>query len=257
MMLSLHPLPPRAGGPLHSPRHRRALEIAGQWHRELARAAGRRRTRQRAALHAAAAAADGAAVAGAGAPDAAAAASTPAPDAAPASPAAAANSERAAEPGAATAEAVPKPWLSAAALRKVAAAADANEAMDVLLQELGPAAGEPLTEAHCRELVAACLERGNVRLALSVFAAMTLAATGAAGSSYDGGLGPSSRGSVGQWPAATVETAAALVIGLAQALHTREAIQVRARVAGRLRKIFGAVACFSRLFAVIACALWC
>lgn len=116
-------------------------------------------------------------------------------------------------------------WLSMPSLRKVTATADANEATDVLLQELENSISK-LTETQCRDIISACLERGNVPLALSIFDAMTAAATGGATLSWDGGFSSGSNSSSGFWPAATIETAGALVIGLSQALHTREAIAV-------------------------------
>ncbi len=166
----------------------------------------------------------------------------------------------------------PQPWITPVVLRKVTAAADANEALDILCAELGgsgggsdaaaadstggkrkgrggspgPAAAPPrlvqLTEGHCRELLMACLDRGNTPLALSIFRAMSAASAGAATpfaansllslSSLDGGdVGGAAQPL--RWPAASAETAAALVVGLSRCLQTREAIalvnSVRAR----------------------------
>ncbi|KAL4420877.1 hypothetical protein ABPG77_002836 [Micractinium sp. CCAP 211/92] len=168
--------------------------------------------------------------------------------------AAAAEGEAApAEGEAAPADASPagtaQPWLSPASLRKVTAAADANEALDVLAAESAaggasiPADG--LSEAHCLELMLACLERGNSALAQSIFRGMSAAAviagapvspTGSlltlssmdGGDAGAGGVAPSLR-----WPRASVQTAAALVVGLTRVLETRAAISlinsVRAR----------------------------
>ena len=163
----------------------------------------------------------------------------------------------------------PQPWITAAALRKVTAAADANEALDILCAELsgssstaagdskggkrkgrsgspGPAAATPrlmqLTEGHCLELLMACLDRSNTPLALSIFRAMSAAAAGVAApsaatsllslSSLDGGDAGGDALAL-RWPPASVQTAAALVVGLARCLQTREAISlvnsVRAR----------------------------
>lgn len=163
----------------------------------------------------------------------------------------------------------PQPWITAAALRKVTAAADANEALDILCAELsgssstaagdskggkrkgrsgspGPAAASPrlmqLTEGHCLELLMACLDRSNTPLALSIFRAMSAAAAGVAApsaatsllslSSLDGGDAGGDALAL-RWPPASVQTAAALVVGLARCLQTREAISlvnsVRAR----------------------------
>lgn len=168
-------------------------------------------------------------------------------------------------------------WITGAVLRKVTAAADANEALDILNEELGAAAaaavaihstsssspGAPvdenldpaaaagqqqplrqLTEAQCRELLVACLDRGSTGLAQSIFRAMSAAAAHAAAPSagstssllsLDGGDLGGSGGPAGglRWPPASIQTAAALVVGLARALATREAIalvnSVRAR----------------------------
>ncbi|KAI3436374.1 hypothetical protein D9Q98_002427 [Chlorella vulgaris] len=129
------------------------------------------------------------------------------------------------------------PWISPAALRKVTAAADANEALDVLCSEMpspsagGMAAPFCLTEGQGLELLLACLDRGNSALALSIFRAMssTAAARGSRSSmlsSLDGGggSGGGSPSAALAWPPASIQTAAALVVGLSRVLLTREAI---------------------------------
>jgi hypothetical protein len=135
-------------------------------------------------------------------------------------------------------------WISPQLLRKVTAAADANEALDSLCEELssssGTAALPALTEAQCRDLLLACLDRGNSALAQSIHRAMSArAAAAAAGpgsaaasasmSSLDrgewapgGGSGAANGGL--RWPPASIQTAAALVVGLSRVLQTREAI---------------------------------
>ena len=131
-----------------------------------------------------------------------------------------------------------QPWIATAALRKVTAAGDANEALDVLCAEC-PALGL-LSEAQCLELMLACLDRGNAALALSMFRSMSAAAGGAAASpaasllsSLDGDAGSSSSAAALRWPPASVATGARLVVGLARVLETRAAIglinSVRAR----------------------------
>lgn len=162
-------------------------------------------------------------------------------------------SAAAAEGEAAPADASPatavQPWISPASLRKVTAAADANEALDVLAAECAAGgasiAADALSESHCLELMLACLERGNSALALSIFRGMSAAAV-AAGvpvsptgsllslSSMDGGdVGAGGGAPRLRWPRASVQTAAALVVGLTRVLDTRAAISlinsVRAR----------------------------
>lgn len=106
-------------------------------------------------------------------------------------------------------------------------------------------AADALSESHCLELMLACLERGNSALALSIFRGMSAAAV-AAGvpvsptgsllslSSMDGGdVGAGGGAPRLRWPRASVQTAAALVVGLTRVLDTRAAISlinsVRAR----------------------------
>lgn len=137
--------------------------------------------------------------------------------------------------------------ISAALLRKSAAAADAIEALDILAEELDG----PLTNIHCRALMAAALDRDNPDLAQSIFKAMTSSAAGTAStgsstllSSMDSAAGSSSsinnNGSSNSllsttlsWPPATTETASALVIGLCRSLRTREAVSVISSVRSR------------------------
>ena len=146
------------------------------------------------------------------------------------SPEQAAAAEEAASPSTAS-------GLPAAVLRKASAAADASEALDVLLAEVGGASGLPLDEAACRDLMALALERGNAALAQSLFRAMTAAAAGVAPglASSDGGAGGGGAppGAAASWPPATVDTAGALVVGLARALLTREAVAVIGSVRSR------------------------
>lgn len=207
-----------------------ALQLSGR----------RQRASRRASLRAAAQGVAGGAGAAAQPEAPGAAGSEAAAASAPANGGAAATASAAAAPvaaAAAAAAAAPapepqaeQPWISVSGLRKVAAAADANEATDLLLQELAPGSGR-LSEAQARELLAACLERGNVALSQSIYRTMTAAGAGGGSASYDG-PGSSGRGG-GFWPAATIETATALVVGLAQALHTREAIAVITSVRNR------------------------
>jgi len=140
--------------------------------------------------------------------------------------------------------------ISAALLRKSAAAADAIEVLDILASELSGS----LTDVDCRALMAAALDRDNPDLAQSIFKAMTSSAAGTAStgsstllSSMDAANGSSSssfsintNGSANtslsttlSWPPATTETASALVIGLCRSLRTREAVSVISSVRSR------------------------
>ncbi len=85
-------------------------------------------------------------------------------------------------------------------LRRMASAADAEAALDVWLAECPGMAGP--NEAACADLLAAALERGNVGLALSVHDAMCAACPAVAGPP---------RCAAGAWPAATLDSVAALV----------------------------------------------
>eukprot|EP00887_Chlorella_sp_A99_P006770 scaffold3.g6770.t1 len=132
-----------------------------------------------------------------------------------------------------------QPLLPVVLVRKASAAADANEALDFLAEGLGAEAGAAalLTEGACRDLLTACLERGNAALAMSIFRAMSGAgaAPGSNGSSLLTSVdeaGSGGRAAV-RWPPASVQTAAALVVGLSQALCTREATQVIASIRNR------------------------
>lgn len=124
------------------------------------------------------------------------------------------------------------PAFPPATLRKLAALEDATQAMDLLAEDLAP--GAVITESDCTMIMAAALERGNPALAQSIFQAMTATAAGVSASSlssFDPGLATAS-GAL-SWPAATPDTAAALVIGLCRALRTREAMAVVQSVRSR------------------------
>ena len=120
-----------------------------------------------------------------------------------------------------------------ALLRKSAAASDAVEALDILAEGLP---GGSLTDADCRFIMAAALERGNGELAQSIFRSMTAAAAGTSASisslmSVDSNS--SNRENGLSWPPSTIETAAALVIGLCRALRIKEAVGVISSVRSR------------------------
>ena len=148
-----------------------------------------------------------------------------------------------------------QPLLPPSALRRMTAAKDANEALDIIAEECGgralgvePPLPPPLSEAQCGELLLACLERGNTALALSIYRAMSSAAAAlgagstssaaasVSASSLDGGdaaMAMAGGGALLRWPPASVGTAAALVVGLARCLATREAIALIGSVRNR------------------------
>lgn len=136
----------------------------------------------------------------------------------------------------------PVSQISAALLRKSAAAADAIEVLDILAEELSGS----LTDVDCRAIMAAALDRDNPDLAQSIFRAMTSAAAGTASTgtstfmSMDSAGGSSnSNGTLTSvsktlsWPPSTTETASALVIGLCRSLRTKEAVSVISSVRSR------------------------
>jgi hypothetical protein len=101
----------------------------------------------------------------------------------------------------------------------VAGAADANEALDLLAE----GGADALTEERCGEIMAAALERDNPALAQAVFRAMTAAAAASGGAPAPAAA--ASRALA--WPpAADTATAASLVVGLARALRTKDAVAV-------------------------------
>lgn len=110
----------------------------------------------------------------------------------------------------------PGSLLSPSLLRRASAASDANEVLDLLVEELGSTAA--LCERDALDLLLAALDRDNVALAQSVYRAMKAATPGGSVASVDG--------ATPHWPAASVDTSAALVVGLARALQTREAIEI-------------------------------
>lgn len=124
------------------------------------------------------------------------------------------------------------PAIPPAVLRKAAAAGDAIEALDILAEGLP---GGSLSDGDCRVIMAAALERGNAELAQSIFRAMTAAAAGTSSSVSSLMSVDSSTGAKGalSWPPATIETAAALVIGLCRALRIKEAVSVIGSVRSR------------------------
>lgn len=121
--------------------------------------------------------------------------------------------------------------LPPAILRKVSSAPDANEALDVLVQELGD--DFDIDNLACQEIMAAAIERGNIDLASAVFKAMTSAAASSSNiGTSSPALASTSIASVG-WPPASTDTAAALVLDLCRALCTKEAVGVIQSVRSR------------------------
>ena len=87
-----------------------------------------------------------------------------------------------------------------------------------------------LPEDVAEQLLAAALDKGNVPLALSIFREMDAVRGGAglAGGGQRMGSGLDGGGLV--WPAATIRTTAALILGLCQQLRTAEAMDVVAGI---------------------------
>ncbi|WVZ93713.1 hypothetical protein U9M48_039673 [Paspalum notatum var. saurae] len=107
-------------------------------------------------------------------------------------------------------EALVAGWLGADLLSRVSAAADADQALDIVAESKG-GAGAALDAPECNAIIAAAFDRGNVELALSVFEAMRTGFTG-----------------VGRWRWARpdVRTYALLVQRLAAALRVSDAIRI-------------------------------
>jgi hypothetical protein len=117
------------------------------------------------------------------------------------------------------------PFLNnASTLRRILAASSAAEVLDVVGQHAA-AAPEALSEADCIAIITASLEKGKVELALAIYSEMCVTKREKTLRGIAGAL---------HWPAATLSTTSALVLGLCQQLRTAEALQVVAelRVAG-------------------------
>uniref|UniRef100_A0A0D3GZ38 Uncharacterized protein n=1 Tax=Oryza barthii TaxID=65489 RepID=A0A0D3GZ38_9ORYZ len=99
--------------------------------------------------------------------------------------------------------------LDADLLRRVAGAANAGEALDIVAESAGGTGG--LDASDCNAIVAAALDRGNVELALSVFEAMR---SGFA------------RAGAWRWARPDVRTYALLVQRLAAALRVSDALRI-------------------------------
>ena len=128
-----------------------------------------------------------------------------------------------------------------ALLRRAAAARSAVEALDLLLHADGApaaaAAAAGVSAADAELLIGAALEKGNVELALAVYAEMCAARrSGGGGIGGIGGIAgmPASgirssaagAGGPAAWPAATLATTAGLVLGLCRQLRVAEAVAV-------------------------------
>lgn len=103
--------------------------------------------------------------------------------------------------------------LDADLLRRVSGTADADQALDIVVESVGgPDAGAGALDASdCNTIVAAALDRGNFDLALSVFEAMRSGFARAGGWS---------------WARPDVRTYALLVQRLAAALRVSDAIRI-------------------------------
>ncbi|XP_051200022.1 uncharacterized protein [Lolium perenne] len=137
--------------------------------------------------------------------------------------------------------------LDADLLRRVSAAADADQALDIVAESLGGAGSGPkssLDASDCNAIVAAALDRGNVDLALSVFEAMR------------SGLARVGRWS---WARPDVRTYALLVQRLAAALRVSDAIRIvgyvsRAGASSAEEVRFGITVCCPTCMVAIAVA---
>ena len=102
-------------------------------------------------------------------------------------------------------------------LRRVAAAKSAVEALDLLLQQHAP--GEALDAADAELVLTLALEKGNVDLALAIYSERCASRRGAQRGRAVGAAGAA-------WPAATLATTAALILGLCRQLRVAEALGV-------------------------------
>ncbi|KAK1609989.1 hypothetical protein QYE76_033662 [Lolium multiflorum] len=138
--------------------------------------------------------------------------------------------------------------LDADLLRRVSAAADADQALDIVAESLGGAGSgsagpkSSLDASDCNAVVAAALDRGNVDLALSVFEAMR------------SGLARVGRWS---WARPDVRTYALLVQRLAAALRVSDAIRIvgyvsRAGASSAEEVRFGVTVCCPTCMVAIA-----
>lgn len=82
--------------------------------------------------------------------------------------------------------------------------------MDAILRDEAAASGT-LLEADCRNMLTACLEKGNTGLAMSLYQEMCAARRGPA---------PTAVGAV-RWPAANLQTTTAMVLGLCRCALAR------------------------------------
>jgi hypothetical protein len=110
------------------------------------------------------------------------------------------------------------PFLSSGSvLRRILASNSAVEVLDIVGQHTAAPGSDALSEADCIAIITASLEKGKADLALSIYCEMCVTKRektlrGLAGALY--------------WPAATLSTTSALVLGLCQQLRTAEALQV-------------------------------
>lgn len=129
-------------------------------------------------------------------------------------------------------EEAPRAPLQPALLRKLAAAADAEEVLDMLMeaknQGVDSVSVMHLSDVYCRAIMAAALERGNAALAQSIFDAMASSSVSVSPSMGASGAPAVPEGTSVRlrWPMATPEMAATLVVGLCRSLKTKEAVAV-------------------------------
>ena len=122
-------------------------------------------------------------------------------------------------------------WLGlhGSAARKILSLSDAVEVADLILEESATASSsDVITESDCCELITAALEKGNIKLAMSLHATMRASSRRLQQSSHT----PSSSLGIGSgltsfsWPTATILSTSTLVLGLCRQLAIGEASRV-------------------------------
>lgn len=104
--------------------------------------------------------------------------------------------------------------VDATLLRRAAGAQSINELVDLLLDD---AALPSPSDAQCRAIMLAAVDRANPSMAVLLFEAMKAANLP---------TGPSQDTSGLTWPAASLDTAAALVLALTRALAIKDALRI-------------------------------
>jgi len=113
------------------------------------------------------------------------------------------------------------------AARRILSLSDAVEVADLLLEEsVSSSSSETIAESDCRELISAALDKGNVKLAMSMHAAMRASARrprqSSSSASFTGGAVLNSF----VWPTASILSTCTLVLGLCKQLAIGEATRI-------------------------------